>query len=1033
MAQILSAHGSPERIARRQRRLPGRLGMALLTLGSGLLALLSGIPVVLLFFVTAVPIWIASLVLLLAVGILPALVRSKRGPLQLLSAGLAWIGIAGLAVALSQSFAATPPIRGSDGQPVPGSIAALEAVELGGTQQWMTIRGHSTANPVLLFLAGGPGGSELVMTRRYLDDLEHHFVVVNWDQPGTGKSYAAADFATITPERFLADGLELTQYLRERFGKEKIYVFGESWGSILGVWMVQQQPDWYHALITTGQMVDPVENDQLGYAFAIEQLRAQGRTEAVEQLRRNGPPPYSQAEILGKFQAINGVLNDYMHAHAHGEGIDHNLFFDSLAAPEYGLLDKVNWIRGLAATFATVYPQLNDLDLRESAPRLEVPVYFIKGRWDVNAANSLAEDYFALLDAPQKHLIWFEDSAHTPMWDEPAQFIEVMVNTILPAAEPPAGTDAGFATYFDRQIPAYLREYNIAGALVAVVQDGAPLHLAGYGMADRAAQRTMDPQRSVVHVGSLGKTFTAVAAMQLVEQGQLDLDTDVNSYLDFAIPATYDQPITIRHLLTHTAGFEAHDIGAILVDPAALPTTRDYLLRNLPQRVRAPGEAVGYSNYGLALLGYIVERAAGRPLNDYLATAVIAPLDMEHTITEQIPPEQIAGDPAVGYEALQAQPMEYIAAFGAGPIRSTAADMAHYMIAMLDDGRYGAQHILQPATAQAMQARQFSAAAELNGTGFGFYELSRNGQRIVGHLGTTAYFHSQFLLFPEHNLGIFISFNSAEGAQVLRSPRFMDDLLNTFFPIAPVEPVPPADFAQHAADYRGTYFWNNLHGQSTIEKVSFLLDAVTIEPTEDNRLRMRSGGVSRTFVETAPDSFTRSDGRDRLVFHRDASGAVHAASLNSRAVFTLERQAWYEAPALSLSILIGSSLVFVIGLVANLVWLWGNRGADLVLPVAVGQWSAVLMPLLNLVFLLIFVLLLGSLLRGALPETALHLLLLLPALAAVLSLVLAGSVLLNWLQGEGTLLMRLHQSLLASAGILFALTLHIWNVPGWRI
>jgi pimeloyl-ACP methyl ester carboxylesterase len=478
MAQILSARGSPERITRRQRSPAGRLGMALLILGSGLIALLSGITVVLLFFVTAVPGWISSLLLLLDVGILLALLRAELDPLRLIGAGLAWIGVAGLAVALSQMFAATSPISGPDGQPVAGSIATLEAVELGGTQQWMTIRGQSTENPVLLFLAGGPGGSELVMTRRYLGKLEAHFVVVNWDQPGTGKSSYAADFATITPEQYLADALELTQYLRERFGKEKIYVFGESWGSILGVWMVQQQPDWYHALITSGQMVDPVENDQIGYAFAIEQMRAQGNMEAVEQLRRNGPPPYDQAEVIGKFQAINGVLNDYMHAHAHGEGVDHNLFFDSLAAPEYGLLDKVNWVRGLAATFATVYPQLNGLDLRESAPRLDVPVYFFKGRWDVNAVNSLLEEYFALLEAPQKELIWFENSAHTPMWDEPAHFMEVMERTILPATQPPAASDASFAAYVDRQIPAYLREDNIAGALVAVVQDGALLNIA---------------------------------------------------------------------------------------------------------------------------------------------------------------------------------------------------------------------------------------------------------------------------------------------------------------------------------------------------------------------------------------------------------------------------------------------------------------------------------------------------------------------------------------------------------------------------
>lgn len=146
-----------------------------------------------------------------------------------------------------------------------------------------------------------------------------------------------------------------------------------------------------------------------------------------------------------------------------------------------------------------------------------------------------------------------------------------------------------------------------------------------------------------------------------------------------------------------------------------------------------------------------------------------------------------------------------------------------------------------------------------------------------------------------------------------------------------------------------------------IEQVAFLLDAVTVEATEDYRLRMRSVGGNQTFVETAPDSFTRSDGGDRLVFHRDASSEVHAASLNSRAVFTLERRPWYEAPALSFGILIGSGLVFAIGLVAGLALLWVNRGASFALPVAIGQWSAVLMPLLNLAFMLVFVLMLGSL------------------------------------------------------------------------
>jgi pimeloyl-ACP methyl ester carboxylesterase len=326
-----------------------------------------------------------------------------------------------------------PPPRRSRAQtavPSPAASPAWSKSTLNGSEQWVTIRGHDTELPVLLFLAGGPGGSELVMTRKYLSALEEQFIVVNWDQPGAGKSYTAVPFADLTPERYVADAHALTLYLQERFDQEKIYLFGESWGSILGVWLVQQHPELYHALVTTGQMVAPVENDIQMYEFALKQLIAQGKMTDVAQLVQVGPPPYAQDELLGNFARFNGVVNSYMHAHAHGEGTGHNLMFDSLAAPEYGLLDKVYWLLSLLNTFPHSYAQLNDVDLRTEASRLEVPVTFIKGRWDINASNSLLEEYYALLEAPHKELIWFEDSAHTPSWDEPTRFVDVMENLL---------------------------------------------------------------------------------------------------------------------------------------------------------------------------------------------------------------------------------------------------------------------------------------------------------------------------------------------------------------------------------------------------------------------------------------------------------------------------------------------------------------------------------------------------------------------------------------------------------------------------
>lgn len=409
----------------------GLLAIALL-----LFLLITILPVALLFVVTAAPLLPAVLLGMADLSLLIALFRFRHTWKIIAATCAGFLLVALLAVWLSQATASTPPITNADGDPIPGSIAALEKVSLRGSDQWITIRGHDRTNPVLLFLAGGPGGSELAMTRKYLGDLEQHFVIVNWDQPGTGKSYGAADFDTLTPERYVADGHALTQYLQERFDQDKIYLFGESWGSILGVWLVQQYPEDYHALVTTGQMVAPVENDIQMYEFAIQRLTDQGRLEDADNLRQNGPPPYEKGELLGKFMAMNGVVDDYMGSHAHGEGTGHNLVFDSLRAQEYGLLDKGYWALGLQRTYTTVYPQLYDVDLRTQAAHLDVPVYMIKGRWDINASNSLCEEYFAMLDAPHKELIWFEDSAHTPSWDEPLHFVEVMVNTVLAQTTP---------------------------------------------------------------------------------------------------------------------------------------------------------------------------------------------------------------------------------------------------------------------------------------------------------------------------------------------------------------------------------------------------------------------------------------------------------------------------------------------------------------------------------------------------------------------------------------------------------------------
>lgn len=823
----------------------------------------------------------------------------------------------------SQWFVSTPRITGAN------AISSLEPVELNGSTQWLSIRGKDINNPVLLFLAGGPGGSELAMTRKYLGGLEDHFVIVNWDQPGAGKSYNAVPIGHLTPQRYVEDGLALTQYLRVRFQQEKIYLLGESWGSILGVWLAQQRPEWYHALVTSGQMVNTTENDRIGYDLAIEYLEKSNRKGEADRLRRNGAPPYIGVGMARRYMAYMNVQNESMASNAGGEGVEHNLLLDSMRAPEYSLLDKVNWLRGLAGVYAQVYPQLALLNLVEQAPGLDLPVYFIKGRWDVNAVNELTQFYFDRLEAPRKELIWFEDAAHTPLWDEPNHFVDVMVNTVLAQTSPLQTSETGYAGYFDGEIPRYLREFGIPGAVVSVIEENKPVLVKGYGYADLTTHRPMDAQESLVHIGSVGKICTAIAVLQLAEEGLVDLDADIAAYLDFEIPATFPEPITLRHLLSHTSGFGARDGEAIVHDPATVPTIREYLVRNLPPRRRSPGVAIGYSNYGMALAGYIVERIAGESLTAYLHGHVLGPLAMTGSDASLIPSPHGEVALASGHASGQPAPQEYVGAFGAAPIRSTAADMARFMHALLNPEALAILHVLQPESANAMQTRQVAADPRQNVTGLGLYQLSRGGVAIWGHLGSTGYFHSLMLLIPEHRLGVFVSFNAAEGSQVLRTERFIDDFVDRFFPVETHSLAPPADFATHAQEYAGRYFFNTMHADTLIGDLLNLTEMVSIQPTQDDRLRLAHKGIGRTFTEVEPDLFLRSDGEDLLAFHRDANRVIQSVSLNSRPVFTLERGSWWSRPlrtgVVTVAVVLAASVGLLVVAVRGCTKLRGSR------------------------------------------------------------------------------------------------------------
>jgi pimeloyl-ACP methyl ester carboxylesterase len=381
------------------------------------------LPVLLLFVNTPVP-WFISLSLLLIDLLLIWLLMRLHSPMQMLRAMAVMACMAALAIFASQQFANTAPIAGADGKPLPNSIAVMEKVVLGGSEQWITIRGKNVENPVLIYLGiGGPGAGGFPATMMNLAPLEEHFVVVNWDQPGTGKSYGAVPIWSLTVDQFVADARDLTNLMRARFDEEKVYVFGLSWGSIVGIKLIKQYPELFHAYVGNGQMVNTTENDRIGYEFALEYEQSLGNIATVNRLKRNGPPPYSGRGMAFKYADYNNSLFRSMDSPT----LDLILLLVPHFAREYGLIDRVNFARGLMDSFPVLYPQLRDLDFTTQANHLEVPVYFIVGKNDINAVASLVERYYQVLDAPYKELIWVE-GGHGATAE---QIADVMVTKVL--------------------------------------------------------------------------------------------------------------------------------------------------------------------------------------------------------------------------------------------------------------------------------------------------------------------------------------------------------------------------------------------------------------------------------------------------------------------------------------------------------------------------------------------------------------------------------------------------------------------------
>jgi pimeloyl-ACP methyl ester carboxylesterase len=331
--------------------------------------------------------------------------------------------------------AGTPPIRLAGKGDREKSISRLEKVHLGGSDQWILLRSENTDNPVILFLHGGPGTSQLTSNRRNTKQLERFFTVVNWDQRGAGKSYSAiADSGRMTIDQFMQDTRELTLYLMKRFAKTRIVLAGHSWGSALGALTVARHPELFHCYVGFGQVAKMKEGEAASYSWTLDQARARGHRRAVKALEKMGPPPYRGDWRASTISERSWVARFGGEVHGSWWGAVGIVLGNVLFSREYNLADRVNVFRGVLGSMRLLWPELMQVDLFRSVPELKVPVFFLEGRHDHEVPSDIAARYFAALKAPAKELVWFEHSAHMVNSEERDLFNKILVEKVRPVA-----------------------------------------------------------------------------------------------------------------------------------------------------------------------------------------------------------------------------------------------------------------------------------------------------------------------------------------------------------------------------------------------------------------------------------------------------------------------------------------------------------------------------------------------------------------------------------------------------------------------
>lgn len=634
--------------------------------------------------------------------------------------------------------------------------------------------------------------------------------------------------------------------------------------------------------------------------------------------------------------------------------------------------------------------------------------------------------------------------------------LSLLILSSLHAQEPPViqespripthliSTDANeLEPFIDGLMAAHFESYRLAGAVIALVENGSVQLAKGYGYANLERRMRVDPRTTLFRLASVSKLFTWTAAMRLAEEGRLNLDEDVNNYLsEVEIPSTFERPVTLRDLMTHTPGFEDRLLRLFARSDEAMIPLQEILLNDFPKRVRPPGKIASYSNHGTALAGLIVSEVAGVPWETYVTEQILEPLGMDHTTVQQPVPDELKDQLATGYEweagRLEARGFEWVPAAPAGGMSSSAGDMARFLLLHLQNGEFDGERVLTPQTAKMMRQVIFSHDPRVQGMGYGFIHQEINGLKLVGHGGDTFYFHTLFALVPERNFGVFLAYNSSDGAKA--RDEFVEAFFDQFFPEEEMEfPEILPGFFTRIEQIEGSYRLTR-RPVTTIGKLIELFSTIEIN-SRGRGVISTSGGMSneiQLWTEIEPFVFQQQDGDERLVFRWNKDAGRTLAFYSNVPIFALEKLLWFERPTFHLTLLVISLLILLTTILIPLAAPFVRTSETRLLarrspthPAA--RWLAALVSILHLTFLggLLIVLSDPTVVVFGVPSE-LKFLLLLPLIAAALTLILMIVALLAWKGGYWSFLGRLHYSLVTLCALLLIWQYNYWNLLGWN-